>query len=53
MVSAGVGYWEGEQGYAFGMSGVTENNKYVYKVAITANSESNFGAGASIGYQWK
>ncbi len=53
MVSAGVGTWEGEQGYAFGLSGVTENNKYVYKVAITGNSESDFGAGASIGYQWK
>ena len=29
MFSAGVGTWEGEQGYAFGLSGVTESNKYV------------------------
>ena len=53
MFSAGVGTWEGEQGYAFGLSGVTESNKYVYKVAVTTNSEGNFGAGAAIGWQWK
>lgn len=44
MFSAGVGTWEGEQGYAFGLSGVTESNKYVYKVAVTTNSEGDFGA---------
>ena len=53
MFSAGVGMWEGEQGYAFGMSGVTENNKYVYKAAVTFNSEGDFGAGAAVGWQWK
>ena len=53
MFSAGVGTWEGEQGYAFGLSGVTESNKYVYKVAVTTNSEGDFGAGAAIGWQWK
>ncbi|WP_279669759.1 YadA-like family protein [Acinetobacter johnsonii] len=51
--SAGVGTWEGEQGYAFGLSGVTESNKYVYKVAVTTNSEGDFGAGTAIGWQWK
>ena len=53
MFSAGVGTWEGEQGYAYGLSGVTESNKYVYKVAVTTNSEGNFGAGAAIGWQWQ
>ncbi|MFG0703457.1 YadA-like family protein [Acinetobacter johnsonii] len=53
MFSAGVGTWEGEQGYAFGLSGATESNKYVYKVAVTTNSEGDFGAGAAIGWQWK
>ena len=53
MFSAGVGTWEGEQGYAYGLSGVTESNKYVYKVAVTTNSEGDFGAGAAIGWQWK
>ena len=53
MFSAGVGTWEGEQGYAFGLSGVTDSNKYVYKIAVTTNSEGDFGAGAAIGWQWK
>lgn len=53
MFSAGVGTWEGEQGFAVGFSGVSENNKYVYKLAATTNTEGDFGAGASIGWQWK
>lgn len=53
MFSVGMGTWEGKQGYALGFSGVTESNKYVYKVAATSNSEGDFGAGASIGWQWK
>jgi autotransporter adhesin len=53
MLSVGMGTWEGEQGYAVGFSGVTENNKYVYKLAATTNTEGDFGAGASIGWQWK
>ncbi|UUS61563.1 MULTISPECIES: YadA-like family protein [unclassified Acinetobacter] len=53
MFSAGMGTWDGEQGYALGFSGVTENKKYVYKIGVTSNSESDFGAGAAIGWQWK
>ncbi|WP_171407581.1 YadA C-terminal domain-containing protein [Acinetobacter tianfuensis] len=53
MLSAGVGTWESEQGFAVGFSGVSDNNKYVYKLAATANTEGDFGAGLSIGWQWK
>ncbi|MGE8572262.1 MAG: YadA family autotransporter adhesin [Acinetobacter amyesii] len=53
MFSVGMGTWEGSQGYAVGFSGVTESNKYVYKLAAIGNSEGDFGAGASIGWQWK
>ena len=53
MVSIGAGTWEGKQGFAAGFSGVTENNKYVYKAAATTNSEGDFGAGIAVGYQWK
>ncbi|WP_180106129.1 MULTISPECIES: YadA-like family protein [unclassified Acinetobacter] len=53
MFSVGMGTWEGSQGYALGFSGVTENKKYVYKIGVTSNSESDFGAGAAIGWQWK
>ena len=53
MFSVGMGTWESEQGFAIGFSGVSENNKYVYKLAATTNTEGDFGAGASIGWQWK
>ena len=53
MISIGAGTWEGKQGFAAGFSGVTENNKYVYKAAATTNSEGDFGAGIAVGYQWK
>ena len=52
MVSFGLGTWEGEQGIAVGVSGVTPDNKWVYKAAGSGNSESKFGAGVSVGYQW-
>lgn len=53
MVSFSVGQWEKEQGYAVGVSGVTENNKWVYKAAGTGNSRGDFGGGISFGFQWK
>lgn len=53
MFSFGVGAWENQQGFAAGFSGVTGSNKFVYKVAATANTEGDFGGGASVGWQWK
>jgi len=53
MVSAGLGQWENETGYAIGVSGVSENNKWVYKAAGTGNSRGNWGGGVSVGFQWK
>ena len=52
MLSFGVGQWESEQGYALGVSGVTDNNKWVYKAAGTSNSRGNFGGSVSFGMQW-
>ncbi|WP_075040305.1 YadA-like family protein [Acinetobacter radioresistens] len=53
MASFALGQWESEQGYAVGVSGITENNKWVYKAAGTGNSRGNFGGGISVGFQWK
>lgn len=53
MLSIGAGTWKSEQGFAIGFSGVTQNNKYVYKMAASGNTEGDFGAGASVGVQWK
>ncbi|AUX86625.1 hypothetical protein C3F34_11635 [Acinetobacter sp. ACNIH2] len=52
MVSFGTGAWESEQGYAVGVSGVTQNNKWVYKAAGTSDSRGKFGGGLSFGLQW-
>jgi len=52
MFSIGAGTWESEQGYALGVSGVTMDNKWVYKVAASGDSRGNFGGGASVGFQW-
>ncbi|SDY21903.1 Coiled stalk of trimeric autotransporter adhesin [Acinetobacter kyonggiensis] len=53
MLSVGMGTWENKQGFAIGVSGVTENNKFVYKAAATTNTEGNLGGGAAVGWQWK
>ena len=44
---------DGETGYAVGVSGITENNKWIYKAAATGNSRGNFGGGIAVGFQWK
>ncbi|EXB49518.1 YadA C-terminal domain-containing protein [Acinetobacter sp. 1000160] len=52
MVSAGTGTWKGQQGFAVGMSGISEDNKVIYKLAGTGNTQGDFGGSAAIGYQW-
>ncbi|WAU74244.1 YadA C-terminal domain-containing protein [Acinetobacter sp. TR11] len=52
MVSAGTGTWKGQQGFAIGMSGISEDNKVIYKLAGTGNTQGDFGGSAAIGYQW-
>ncbi len=52
MLSFGTGAWESEQGYAVGVSGVTTDNKWVYKAAGSGSSRGKFGGGLSVGYQW-
>lgn len=53
MLSVGAGTWENKQGFAVGVSGITENNKFIYKAAATTNTEGDFGGGAAVGWQWK
>lgn len=52
MVAVAIGTYDGETGYAIGVSRVTENNRWVVKASVTGNSRNKFGAGASAGYQW-
>lgn len=52
MVSFGVANVEHEQGYAIGLSGVSLNNKWIYKVAIAGNSRGRLSTGIALGFQW-
>ena len=52
MISFGTGAWESEQGYAMGVSGITSNNKWVYKAAASADNRGKFVGGLSVGLQW-
>ncbi|PIE42120.1 MAG: hypothetical protein CSA47_02145 [Gammaproteobacteria bacterium] len=52
MVSAGLGYYEGQTGLAVGLSTISDNGRWVIKGSLTTNTEKHFGAGVGVGYQW-
>ena len=52
MVTAAVGGFKGESALAIGMSKMSDNNRWVIKAHVTANTNRDVGFGAGIGYQW-
>ncbi|HCV3190493.1 TPA: YadA-like family protein, partial [Acinetobacter baumannii] len=52
MISAGVSGYNGEGAVSFGVSTITEDNKYVIKLGGTADTRSNVSGSVSFGYQW-
>jgi hypothetical protein len=52
MVSLAGGTWNGESGYALGISRVSESGTWVYKVNANGTSRGDLGAAAGVGYQW-
>ncbi|WP_171260443.1 YadA-like family protein, partial [Acinetobacter baumannii] len=52
MISAGVSGYNGEGAVSFGLSTITEDNKYVIKVGGTADTRSNVSGSVSVGFQW-
>ncbi|TXJ06212.1 MAG: hypothetical protein E6Q25_09860, partial [Acinetobacter sp.] len=52
MLSVGTGAWNGEQAIAIGVSGITSNDKFIYKAAGTTNTEGDSGGNFSVGWQW-
>lgn len=48
---AGSGY-RGEAGLAVGISGVTDDGKWVYKLAGSSNTTGDFGLAVGAGIQW-
>nr|WP_321934086.1 YadA-like family protein [Paraburkholderia sp. J8-2] len=52
MVAAGASRIGGQTGMALGISYVTENNKWVGKLAASSSSQGNTGVTVGAGYQW-
>ncbi|WKU19113.1 ESPR-type extended signal peptide-containing protein [Advenella alkanexedens] len=42
----------GEQGYAAGLSTITDNGKWILKGSVSGNSRGDVTYGAGVGYQW-
>lgn len=52
MTSAGIGNYRGQSSLAIGVSTISDNGKWVSKLAGTADSQGEFGVSAGVGYQW-
>ena len=52
MVSLGTGVWRGQTGYALGVSGITDNGKWLLKGAVSGSGRGGVGGSASINYVW-
>ena len=52
MLAAAVSGYQGEQALAVGLSGVTDNGRYVYKANVSGNTTGDVGFTVGAGIQW-
>jgi autotransporter adhesin len=52
MLAVGFGGYQGEYGMAVGLSGITENGRYVYKAQASGNTTRDWGFSVGAGFQW-
>jgi autotransporter adhesin len=52
MFSIAGSTYDGQQGFAMGLSTVSGNGKWVYKMSGSTNTRGTFGAVIGAGYQW-
>ncbi len=52
MLAVGMGGYQGEYGVAVGLSGITENGRYVYKASASGNTSRDWGFSVGAGIQW-
>ena len=52
MFAVGAGTYRGEQGYAMGVSHITDGGHWMLKATGSGNSQGHFGGSVGIGYQW-
>lgn len=52
MLAVGFGGYQSEYGMAVGLSGITENGRYVYKMQASGNTVRDWGFSVGAGLQW-
>ena len=52
MLSIGTSTHNGEQAVAIGISGVTPDNKYVFKGGVSSNTQNDVSGTIAVGIQW-
>ena len=52
MFAVGGSTFQGQGGYAMGLSTVSENGNWVLKGAVSGSSRGQFGGSVGVGYQW-
>ena len=52
MISGGMGTYKGHSAAAFGFSSLSENEKVIWKMGASFDSNKNSGGAVSFGYQW-
>ncbi|KRD65407.1 YadA-like family protein [Lysobacter sp. Root96] len=52
MLAVGFGGYQGEYGMALGLSGITDNGRFVYKAQASGNTTRDWGFSVGAGIQW-
>ena len=52
MVAIAGGHYKGEQGYAVGVSSISDSGNWVFKATASGNSRGSVGGTIGAGYQW-
>ncbi|MGR3979139.1 hypothetical protein FW754_16020, partial [Acinetobacter sp. 1207_04] len=52
MMAISGGTFRGESGYAVGMSSISDNGRWVFKISGSGNSRGDFGGTVGTGIQW-
>lgn len=52
MMAIGASTYNGQVGYAIGVSTITDGGSWVFKGTATGNSQNRYGATIGAGYQW-
>ncbi|MBR6026459.1 MAG: YadA-like family protein [Neisseriaceae bacterium] len=52
LIAIGGGTYNGQSGYAIGLSTISDNGAWIFKATATGNSKKRFGAGVGAGFLW-